>query len=154
MKKNLKNFITIGTFDGVHTGHRFLLGQLEMLAARHQLNPLALYFPFPPKTLLSPKPEMTVLTLPDEKKDLLRRAGTPALPLDFATCRHLTPEKFFSQVLLQKFHLGGLLVGQDFAFGKNRQAGAAWLKERCAKAGIYFEKIRFYKTGTQKKKKE
>lgn len=150
MKKTGTHFITIGTFDGVHAGHRFLLAQLEMLAAKYRLKPLVLYFPLPPKTLLSTKPEMTVLTLPDEKKQLLRSLGTPAKPLDFTACRHLTPEQFFNEILVKKFHLGGLLTGTDFAFGKDRQAGTAWLEQRCAQAGIIFEKTRFYTTGTQK----
>ena len=149
MKKENKTFITIGTFDGVHSGHRFLLGQLEILAAQHRLKPLALYFSIPPKTLLSSKPEMTVLTLPQEKKNLLRETGTPVLPLDFEKCRALSPEEFFSQ-LIKKFHMGGLLIGADFAFGKDRQAGAPWLAQRCQQAGVCFEKVRFYKTGTQK----
>ena len=145
-----KHFITIGTFDGVHAGHRFLLAQLEVLAAQHRLKPLALYFPLPPKTLLSAHPEMTVLTLPDEKKRLLAQVGTPCRALDFNTCRHLTAEQFFTDVLSQQYQLGGLLIGADFAFGKDRQAGAEWLKNQCAKLGLPFEMIRFYKTGTQK----
>lgn len=44
-----KNFITIGTFDGVHTGHCHLFARLETLAAGALLKPLALYFPLPPK---------------------------------------------------------------------------------------------------------
>lgn len=150
MRKKTNYFITIGTFDGVHAGHRFLLAQLEMLAAKHRFKPLVLYFPLPPKTLLGTKPEMTVLTLPKEKKQLLRSLGTPAKALDFAACRHMTAREFFDKVLLQKMNMGGLLVGADFAFGKGREADAAWLKERCAKAGVVFEKTRFYKTGTQK----
>ncbi len=148
MKK--KNFITIGTFDGVHTGHRFLLNQLEVLAAKHRLNPLALYFALPPKTVLSKRPEMTVLSLPDEKKQYLRQLGTPAKPLDFEACRPLSAKKFFTDILLKKYNLGGLLVGADFALGKNRQAGAEWLRNACAKLKIPFEVVRFYKTGTQK----
>lgn len=147
MKKNL---ITIGTFDGVHTGHRFLLNELEMLAAKYQLNPLALYFPLPPKTLLSSVPEMTVLTLPDEKKRYLRALGTATKPLDFQTCRNMSATKFFKDILLKQYNLGGLLIGADFALGKNRQAGAEWLRAQCAKLNLPFEIIRFYKTGTQK----
>ncbi len=145
-----KNFITVGTFDGVHAGHRFLLTRLEMAAATHRLKPLALYFPLPPKTLLSATPEMTVLTLPDEKKRLLRALGTPVQTLDFAACRHLTAEKFFKEVLLKRYHMGGLLVGADFALGKDRQAGITWLREQCARKNIPFEVIRFYKTDTHK----
>ena len=147
MKKNL---ITIGTFDGVHTGHRFLLSQLEILAVQHRLKPLALYFPLPPKTLLSPAPEMTVLTLPDEKKQLLNALGTPAKPLDFKTCRTMSAEKFFNEVLLKQYNMGGLLIGADFALGKNRQAGAEWLRKKCARLNLPFDIVRFYKTGTQK----
>lgn len=147
MKKNL---ITIGTFDGVHTGHRFLINQLEMAAAKYRLKPLALYFPLPPKTLLSPAPEMTVLTLPDEKKQLLRALGTPAKPLDFKACRQMSAEKFFNEVLCKRYNMGGLLIGADFALGKNRQAGAEWLRKKCAKLNLPFEMVRFYKTGTQK----
>lgn len=150
MKKKTRYFITIGTFDGVHAGHRFLLARLEMLAAQYRLKPLALYFPLPPKTLLGNKPEMTVLTLPREKRQLLRELGTPVQALDFATCHAMTAAAFFDDVLLKKMNMGGLLVGPDFAFGKDRQADVTWLKERCAQAGIMFEKIRFYKTGTQK----
>lgn len=150
MTSKTKHFITIGTFDGVHAGHRFLLAQLEILAAQHRLKPLALYFPLPPKTLLSAHPEMTVLTLADEKKRLLQQVGTPCHALDFATCRHLTAEEFFTNVLHQQYHIGGLLIGADFAFGKDRQAGAEWLKNQCAKLAIPFETVRFYKTGTQK----
>ncbi len=150
MKKRATHFITIGTFDGVHAGHRFLLAQLEMLAARYRLKPLVLYFPLPPKTLLGTKPEMTVLTLPKEKKQLLQALGTPAKPLDFATCRNLSPQVFLEDILIKKFKIGGILIGADFAFGKDRQAGTSWLESYCNKIGIIFEKTRFYKTGTQK----
>lgn len=150
MKKKATCFITIGTFDGVHTGHRFLLAQLEMLAAKYRLKPLALYFALPPKTLLGTKPEMTVLTLPREKKELLHALGTPAKELDFAKYRNMEPETFCNDVLLKKFNMGGLLVGADFALGKDRKADADWLQNYCAKTGVIFEKIRFYKTGTQK----
>ena len=68
-----KNFITIGTFDGVHSGHCHLFARLETLAAGALLKPLALYFPLPPKTLLSAHPEMSVLTLPQEKKTVAKK---------------------------------------------------------------------------------
>lgn len=145
-----KNCITIGTFDGIHTGHRFLLNQLEMQAAKARLKPLVLYFPLPPKTLLGTKPEMTVLTLPNEKKRYLRELGVCAKALDFTTCRTMSAEKFFKDVLLKQYNMGGLLIGADFALGKNRQAGADWLKAQCEKLNLPFEIVRFYKTGTQK----
>lgn len=144
-----KNYITIGTFDGVHAGHRFLLNELEMQAAKYRLKPLVLYFPLPPKTLLGPKPEMTVLTLPDEKKRYLHELGVAAKALDFTACRDKSAEQFFD-VLLKEYNMGGLLIGADFALGKDRQAGADWLKAQCEKSNVPFDMVRFYKTGTQK----
>ena len=147
MKKN--NFITIGTFDGVHTGHRFLFGRLETLAAQHRQKPLILYFPLPPKTILSTTPEMTVLTTPQEKKKLLRAAGTPAQALDFSACRNLSPQQFFD-LLRTKYRLGGLLVGADFAFGKGRLGDVHFLRTQCERFHLPFQIVTFSKIGTEK----
>lgn len=145
-----KNFITIGTFDGVHTGHRHLFARLETLAAGALLKPLALYFPLPPKTLLSAHPEMSVLTLPQEKKQLLKNIGLPAKPLDFENCRETPAQDFFQQTLLENYQMGGLLVGPDFAFGKNRQGGVEFLRAECAKYKIPFSVADFYRAGGEK----
>lgn len=145
----MKHCITIGTFDGIHLGHRFLFTQLETLAARLRMRPQILYFPLPPKTLLSSTPEMTVLTTPAEKRLLLTALGTPATPLNFAECEQLTPQQFF-EVLVSNYKMGALVVGADFAFGKDRQGSVDFLRQACAQADIPFEVIHFYKTGTEK----
>ncbi|MBO5910847.1 MAG: hypothetical protein J6Q05_01450, partial [Elusimicrobiaceae bacterium] len=145
----MKNLITIGTFDGLHLGHQHLFNLLETRAALHRLKPLALYFPLPPKTLLSPRPEMSVLTLPDEKKALLKKLGMRAEGLDFNKLRNLSPQQFFNR-LLNQFDCGGLLIGADFAFGKNREGSAVFLREACANKNIPFEVAPFYKEGTEK----
>lgn len=141
-----KHFITIGTFDGVHVGHRALFTRLEQLAVRHRVKPLVLYFPYPPKTLLAAAPAMTVLSTPPEKKALLRAAlaGTRAEALNFYMYREYTPELFFKRVLQEKYHCAGLLAGPDFAFGKNRQGNDAWLQQKCTQLGIPFEMLPFY----------
>ena len=146
---NLKNFITIGTFDGVHTGHQALFRRLETLAVQFRQKPLVLYFPFPPKTLLSIAPEMTVLTTPEEKKHVLKERGTPAKPLDFFQYQGYSPADFFN-LLLTKYHLGGFLAGADFAFGKNRQGDIELLRTLCRENNIPFLVAQFQKTGTEK----
>lgn len=140
-----KNFITVGTFDGVHTGHRFLFNRLDVLAVEQLQKPLILYFPYPPKTLLSPRPEMTVLTTPREKKALLgQTSDAKAAQLDFETCRNMSPESFFENVLLQEYNMGGLLVGKDFAFGKDRAGHTDFLRAMCARHRIPFEVSEFF----------
>ncbi len=147
--KKAKHFITVGTFDGLHNGHRALFGKLEMLAAQHRLKPLALYFPLPPKTLLSEHPEMTVLTLPDEKKFLFKKEDIPAQALDFSACRNLSPEQFFD-ILCNQYHMGGFLAGPDFAFGKDRQGSVDFLRGQCAKQGLPFDVAEFSVAGGEK----
>lgn len=145
-----KNFITIGTFDGIHAGHRFLFNRLETLAAKYLVRPLTLYFPLPPKTLLSTQPEMTVLSSPKEKQKLFKELGVPAQPLDFENCRNLSPKEFFNDVLIKKYRMGGLLVGPDFAFGKDREGSLAFLRAECKKRNIPFEVANFYLTDGEK----
>lgn len=146
-----KNFITIGTFDGVHAGHRFLFNRLDTLAVQYLQNPVVLYFPYPPKTILSASAEMTVLTTPQEKKKLLAQVtGAKNDALDFSACRHLSPDKFFTGILLKKYRMGGLLVGKDFAFGKDRAGHTGFLREKCAQYGIPFESSEFFTAQGQK----
>lgn len=144
--KKAKYFLTVGTFDGMHLGHRALFTRLEQLAVLHQLKPLVLYFPYPPKTLLSDRPAMTVLSTPPEKKILFKQmlGNTAREELNFQLYREFTPENFFKKVLLGKYRCGGLLAGPDFTFGKNAAGNSAWLKQKCAQLGLPFEMIPFY----------
>lgn len=144
--KKAKYFLTLGTFDGMHLGHRALLARLEQAAVRHHLTPLVLYFPYPPKTLLSNTPAMTVLSTPPEKKALFKQilGNTPREELNFNMYREYTPEHFFKKVLLEKYRCGGILAGPDFMFGKNHTGNAAWLQQKCQQLGIVFEMLPFY----------
>lgn len=145
-----KHFITIGTFDGVHAGHRFLFNRLNVLAANALQQPLVLYFPLPPKTLLSAHPEMTVLTTPEEKQRLLQEASAAkTIALDFNKIHNQSPEEFFNE-LVNRYQMGGLLIGKDFAFGKDRQGSADFLREECLKRNIQFEVLDFLSDKEQK----
>ena len=140
-----KKLITIGTFDGVHLGHRALFARLEQLAVQYQMRPQILYFPYPPKTLLSDQPAMTVLSTPPETKQLLKQYGAAAAEeLNFQMYREYTAENFFKKVLLEKYKAGAILAGPDFAFGKNRQGNGSWLKNKCAQLNIPCEIMPFY----------
>ncbi len=145
----MKQFLTIGTFDGVHLGHQHLFNTLEARAVRQQMRAKVLYFPLPPKTLLSAHPEMSVLTLPDEKKNVFKKLGMRAEALDFQQLRSLSPRQFFNR-LVHHYDMGGLLVGADFAFGKGREGSAVFLREACAEKNIPFEVVPFYKDGYEK----
>lgn len=142
-----KRMITLGTFDGVHVGHRALFTRLEQLAVLHHQTPLVLYFAYPPKTLLSAAPAMTVLSTPPEKKLLLQQtlSNTAREELNFYLYREFTPDLFFKKVLIEKYNCGGILVGPDFTFGKNHAGNSAWLSTKCAQLKLPLEIIPFYR---------
>ncbi len=145
-----KHFITIGTFDGVHAGHQFLFNRLNVLAAHALQQPLVLYFPLPPKTLLAPHPEMTILSTPQEKKVLLQQASAAkTIALDFDKIHNQSPSDFFNELLI-RYQMGGLLIGKDFAFGKNRQGSSDFLRTECLKRDLPFEVLDFLSCQEQK----
>ena len=79
---------TIGFFDGVHRGHRFLFAQLHEHAKHHQLTPTIYTFDRHPKELLTGQAP-AMLTTHDERKALLQNYGEVHF-LDFAAVQQLT----------------------------------------------------------------
>ncbi|MDR0953344.1 MAG: riboflavin biosynthesis protein RibF [Elusimicrobiota bacterium] len=141
-----KNYITIGTFDGVHLGHKHLLYVLKDLARLNKMNSLTLAFALPPKVLLSSASDMAVLTLPDEKFARLNSLGIGKIEeLNFNKIKNITCQDFFD-VLLKKYDMGGLLVGPDFAFGKDRAGHLDFLRKACLQNNISFTQANFVET--------
>ncbi|WP_428898027.1 riboflavin kinase / FMN adenylyltransferase [Parelusimicrobium proximum] len=143
-------FITVGTFDGVHLGHQALFKSLKSLAAEHKMKSCALYFPLPPAALIKGATDMTVLTLPKEKVSLLKEQNLDYIfPLNFKECRNMSAEAFCN-MLISKYKMGGLIVGRDFAAGKDREAHIDYLRRFCAANNIVFHVEDFYKDGEHK----
>ena len=144
----VKNFIAIGSFDGVHLGHRHLFGVLKELAAEHKMKPLLLVFNIPPKVVMDAS--HGVLTTPEEKKVLLKKSAMTRVEfLDFKKIKDLSKERFF-EVLLKKYNMGGILCGNDFAFGKERGGKIDFIKKACRENGVVFESCGFLEAGGEK----
>ncbi|WP_424244728.1 riboflavin kinase/FMN adenylyltransferase [Elusimicrobium posterum] len=143
-------FLTIGTFDGVHKGHIELISRLKKLAKKHKLESGVLYFAMPPKAVMFGAQELSVLTLPAEKETLLQKTGVDFTGrLNFKRCRDLSRENFFD-LLIKTYKMKGLLVGRDFAFGKNRRGQINFLRMACKKHGVELVVEDFYKDGGHK----
>ncbi len=119
-----KTIITIGTFDGVHTGHRKILEKVVSQAREAGLKSVVLTF-FPhPRMVLQEKSDILLLNTIDEKVKLLEDTGIDYLiihPFDYAFSR-LTAEEFVTTVLIGKFNIQKIIIGYDHRFGRNRTA--------------------------------
>ena len=117
--------LTIGVFDGVHLGHKYLLLQLTQQARQRDLLSGVVTFRQHPVEVLSPDTRLQYLTTLDEKVNLLKNEGVATvIPLSFTKeLAQLGPRQFVG--LLGKYlKMRGLIVGPDFALGRNREGDA------------------------------
>lgn len=116
--------VTIGTFDGVHLGHRKILEQITKSAHTMGCKSLVLTF-FPhPRIVLQEGVEMKQLNTLDEKIHLLDNLGIDNLvihPFDKEFSR-MTAEEFVKEVLVDAFKIKKIIIGHDHRFGRNRTA--------------------------------
>jgi len=116
--------VTIGTFDGVHLGHKKIIDLIIANAAELHCESLVLTF-FPhPRAVLQEGTEMKQLSTLDEKITLLENLGVDHLvihPFDREFSR-LTAEDFVKTVLVDTFNVKKIIIGHDHRFGRNRTA--------------------------------
>ena len=116
--------VTIGTFDGVHLGHRKILEQITTTAEALNCESLVLTF-FPhPRMVLQEETEMKQLNTLSEKVMLLDNLGVDHLVIhpfdkDFS---QLSAEEFVKNVLVDVFNVKKIIIGHDHRFGRNRTA--------------------------------
>ena len=113
---------TVGTFDGVHRGHRAVLAEIVRRARTRGLASLIVTFDRHPLEVVNPPAAPRLLTLPDEKRALLAELGLDRIELLPFTgeLARLAPEEFVRQVLRARYGMGELVVGYDHGFGRGR----------------------------------
>jgi riboflavin kinase/FMN adenylyltransferase len=119
-----KTIVTLGTFDGVHIGHKAILDTICKAALQEDLESVILTF-FPhPRLIVSDNYDIKLLNTIDEKSVLLEKLGIQNFiihPFD-KTFSELTPREFVTQVLVGKLNIQKIIIGHDHKFGKNRAA--------------------------------
>jgi riboflavin kinase/FMN adenylyltransferase len=123
-KSAKKTIATIGTFDGVHIGHRKILEKIIHSAKDLDCESLVLTF-FPhPRMVLQENSEVKLLNTLKEKSDLLEKIGIDNLivhPFDKEFSR-LTAEEFVKTILVDQLNIQKIIIGHDHRFGRNRTA--------------------------------
>ncbi|MDP6100840.1 MAG: bifunctional riboflavin kinase/FAD synthetase [Dehalococcoidia bacterium] len=134
--------LSVGVFDGVHLGHRHLLGYLRDQAFSVGLMPGVVTFVHHPRQVLYPERGVTNLTPVEERLELLRDAG-----MELVAAVSFTPELSFLDAgqflsLLQRnLRLKGLVIGPDFALGRGREGDAARLDAISQSMGLSLERV-------------
>lgn len=142
---------TIGFFDGVHRGHRFLINQVKEAAAKDGLCSALVTFPVHPRQVIQTTYRPLLLTSPQEKIELLETTGADyCILLPFTHELSLLSAKEFMQLLRDKFNIRTLVIGYDHRFGHNRSESFDDYCRYGKELDIYIERARAYTDGEAK----
>ena len=135
--------LTIGNFDGVHLGHREIFRKVVRKARAIQGTAAVLTFEPHPLRLLAPDKAPPRINTPEEKVRLLEASCIDLLVV-LAFNRQLAAmpaEAFVRDILVDKLAVAELVVGYDYAFGKDREGDLEFLQARAAQYGFRLETL-------------
>lgn len=142
-----KNFVgsvvTIGNFDGVHRGHVALLRHLKQQSARLSLPSVVVTFEPHPLALLAPEASPTLITTFEQKRDLIAEQGVDCLVVIGFTHAFsmLSAESFVRDVLCHSLGMRHIIIGHDYAFGRDRQGNYATLARMMGECCFTLEEV-------------
>jgi len=121
--------LTIGVFDGVHLGHKYLISQLKEQAKQQNLLSGVVTFQHHPQEVLSPQTKLPFLTDLTERTNLLKNEGVEAvITLPFTRELAQFSARQFVSLLKRYLRMYGLVIGPDFALGRNREGNTNTLR--------------------------
>lgn len=136
--------ITIGTFDGVHSGHRYIIQQLQETAAACDGETVIITFDPHPREVLQPGgAPVRLLTTLDEKIELLSRHGIDHLVIVPFTKEfsELSARAYLEEFLIEQFNPHTIIIGYDHRFGHNREGGLELLEAEQNRYGFQLVEI-------------
>jgi len=123
--------VTVGTFDGVHLGHREVLDEIAARAGRTGRRSVLVTFHPHPLRIVRPGAAPLLLTVPAEKKEILAVSG-----VDYAVFVAFTPalrdypaRRFVEEILLGRIGMRELVIGYDHGFGRDREGTVDTMRE-------------------------
>ncbi len=124
-------FIALGTFDGLHMGHKAVITSEKSEYERK----IALMFKEHPQVTLKGK-HPGILITPQKEAELLKSWGVEAEHIDFGEVSQLSPREFVEEILVKRYNARSLACGFNYRFGKGAQGDVKTLKSLCAEKEI------------------
>lgn len=127
-----RSAVTIGTFDGVHSGHQVIINQLKNAANKiNGESVLLTFFPHPRMVLYPDDNDLRLLNTINERIEMLDKAEINHLiihPFSKEFSR-LSSTEFVRDILVNQLHVETLVIGYDHHFGRNREGSFEHLQE-------------------------
>ncbi len=142
--------VTIGAFDGLHLGHRALIGEIRSKAQIMGLSCVVITFDKHPASIVRPDSAPKLLTSLDSKIRLIESTGVDILYIiKFDEQRaNQKPREFIVSELVERLRVKLVVVGSDFHFGKGREGNLELLGEIGRKYGFGLEALDLIPAGT------
>lgn len=138
LQKNKPLVATVGFFDGVHSGHRYLIDQVKQIAEQKGLPSAVITFPVHPRKVLQKDYQPALLCGYNEKIDRLASTNVDyCVALDFTVeISQLTAKEFIYEILKKRLNVDTLVIGYDHRFGHNREEDFSDYKRYGEEVGI------------------
>lgn len=135
--------VTVGTFDGVHRGHRDVLARITARAAELGLRSVLVTFDPHPLQVINPEAAPPLLTVGAERLEIVAESG-----VDFMAIMPFTPAlqrysaaQFVDEVLVRRFQVRHLVIGHDHGFGRSREGDEDVLRQLGSERGFEVEVV-------------
>ncbi|MEE8620108.1 MAG: bifunctional riboflavin kinase/FAD synthetase [Dehalococcoidia bacterium] len=137
-----ETLLTIGVFDGVHAGHRYLLKKLQERAAERNLLSGVVTFSPHPQSVLHPRSQLPWLTSLDDRVGAFKKLGVNIVSVLTFTPKvaRLSAWEFIS-LIKKNLGMRGILVGPDFALGKGKEGNIDLLRSLGCEMGFSVDVI-------------
>jgi riboflavin kinase/FMN adenylyltransferase len=146
------SIVTVGSFDGVHLGHRAVLGEIARRAAEAGLRSVLVTFDPHPLEVVNPPAAPPLLTVGAERLEILAQTTLDEVRLLRFDRRiaALAPEEFVREILLERCGMRALVIGHDHGFGRGRSGDVNTLRRLGAEHGFVVDVVAPVDRGAQR----
>lgn len=135
--------VTVGTFDGVHLGHRDVLARIDARARELGLRSVLVTFEPHPLRVINPEAAPPLLTVGAERLEIVAESGVDFMAIiPFTpTLQRYSASEFVDDVLIRRFHVRHLVIGHDHGFGRGREGDVDVLRRLGKERGFEVEVV-------------